>query len=683
MTDMRQYQSHFLDDLGEQLQLMEGEILRLEQEGGTAEGVQSLFRAAHTLKGSSATMGYEKMTKITHAMETILDNVRSEVYPITTEMITLLFQCVDRLKVLEAEIALDSRELSDIDDLVGDMMLLDARRAQEMLVHAEKGEGDKTVISESFPLREDEWEMARRQVEGGLSLYRLYIRLSSECLMKSVRLDVIEKQLRDTAPVIWSELLSRWRDIPPPDGQFVRWLIAAADRKEELEREIRTWFDVDSVEAVPCSLDELHSQSQPPVIVRTDIGGRPESSFRLPPSERVKAQSIRVNVDRLETLMNLVGELVIDQTRIRQVEANLQQKYGSDETVKEMSPVFDHLTRVIGELQDSVMKVRMLPIEQLFSRFPRVVRDLANGLGKKVELMLEGNETELDRNLIEEVGDPLIHLIRNALDHGIETPEARRQAGKPEQGILRISAAHEDNQVVLTVKDDGAGIDADKLLAKAIDKNLFSAEEASQKKENEAIQLIFHPGLSTASEISDISGRGVGMDIVRAGIERINGMIEVETFKGRGTCFRIRLPLTLAIITGLMVDIGGRIYILPMSNVVEIIQMEPKALQSVKGVPVVSLRERIIPVVWLHDSLGYPRTGIKRKQIPIVVIGRAEKRLALAVDGLIGYQEVVIKSLGAYVGNIEGISGATILGDGRVALILEIGGIMKMAGGLT
>ncbi|MFC5471739.1 chemotaxis protein CheA [Cohnella suwonensis] len=682
MTNMTEYQSLFLEELDDQLRLMEEEILRLEQEGESAEGVQSLFRAAHTLKGSSAAMGYDKMKRLTHAMESILDNVRNGEFSVTTAMATLFFRCVDRMKMLQAEISADSMELSEIDDLIGDLKRLDAVRAQDTQLKSEGRKSDESgIYLDSFPLKEDEWELARRQVAEGYSLFRLYIKLSSDCMMKSVRLDVIDAQLRETATVIWSEIKSRGEDFAPDDGEFVRWLIASGEGKESMEVEIRSWFDVDSVETEPCSLEELARPIAPQVTPLTNGAVLSDSSSQQPQAERVKAQSIRVNVDRLETLMNLVGELVIDQTRIHQVEGVLQQKFGSDESVQEMAHISDHLTRVIGELQESVMKVRMLPIEQLFSRFPRVVRDLSNGLGKKVELVLDGKETELDRNLIEEVGDPLIHLIRNALDHGIETPEVRRLAGKPEQGTLRISAAHEDNQVILTVEDDGAGIDGDKLLVKAVDKNLMTPAEASQYSANEAVQLIFHPGLSTATEVSDISGRGVGMDIVRAGIERINGMIEVETVKGKGTRFKIRLPLTLAIITGLMVDIGGRIYILPMSNVAEIIRMEPKAIQTVKGVPVVTLRERVIPVAWLHDSFGHPRTGIDRKQIPIVVIGRAEKRLALAVDGLLGYQEVVIKSLGTFVGNIEGISGATILGDGNVALILEIGGVMKMAGG--
>lgn len=376
--------------------------------------------------------------------------------------------------------------------------------------------------------------------------------------------------------------------------------------------------------------------------------------------------------------MNLVGELVIDQTRIKQIEKSMDTKFGKDELVQDLGQMSDHFTRIIGELQESVMKVRMLPIEQLFNRFPRLIRDLSQSLGKEIELILEGKETELDRTLIEEIGDPLIHILRNSVDHGIEAPAIRRERGKPAKGQILLRASHEDNQVLIVVKDDGGGIDSVKLLQKAISSNLITAAEAEQFSEKEAIDLIFHPGLSTASQVSDISGRGVGMDIVRAGIEKINGRMDIETVKGQGTEFKIRLPLTLAIITGLLVTVNESTYIIPMSNVAEIVRLSLEEIQNIRNVPMVTIRDQVIPIVWLHDCLGYPKRIRQGMRIPVVIIGRAEKRYALAVDELLGNQEIVIKSLGDFVGQTEGIAGATILGNGKVALILEIGGIIRM-----
>lgn len=673
MLQMTEYQALYMEELDDQLHLMEEEVLRLEQEGEQGEGVQSLFRAAHTLKGSSAAMGYDKMKGLTHAMESVLDKVRNGEYSINSDLTTLFLRCVDRIKLLQSEIATDSSELSDIEDLVHDLKRFDWNPTMN--------EGKSSPVQHSLQLKDEEWDLAQQQISAGNTLVWLRVELSPQCEMKSARLYVIDAQIRETAVLVWSEIDTLDEDALDNPGYSPCWLLASDESFGQLEQEVQSWMDVEVVNVAACSPSELRRLSVQSVDRREDHAEQPEGTAYSASGERFKAQTIRVNVDRLEQLMNLVGELVIDQTRIREVEGMLGKKFGSDDTIQEMGYISDHLTRVIGELQENVMKVRMLPIEQLFNRFPRLIRDLSQALGKKVELVLDGKETELDRTLIEEIGDPLIHLIRNAVDHGLELPEERIQAGKSEEGTLRLSAIHEDNQVVITVEDDGAGIDAKKLLAKAVDNQLMTPAEAEQYSVREAVQLIFHPGLSTASEVSDISGRGVGMDIVRAGIERINGMIEVETEVGKGTRFKIRLPLTLAIITGLMVDIGGRIYILPMSNVAEIIRMEQKAIRTVKGVPVVTLRDQIIPVVWLHDSFGYPRASSKRKQIPIVIIGRAEKRLAIAVDDLLGYQEVVIKSLGAYIGKVEGISGATILGSGHVALILEIGGIMKISGG--
>lgn len=393
-----------------------------------------------------------------------------------------------------------------------------------------------------------------------------------------------------------------------------------------------------------------------------------------------KAQTIRVSVERLDDLMNLVGELVIDQTRIHQV-ARTQRRRFQDDTVGELGHIADHLSRIIGDLQESVMKARMLPIEQLMGRFPRMIRDLSRDLGKELELVMEGQDTELDRTLIEEIADPLIHLIRNAVDHGLERPEIREQAGKPRQGLLRIRAAHEDNQVVICVEDDGAGIDPVKMRSSSVKKGILSQEEADALGDREAIDLIFRPGFSTAQQVSDVSGRGVGMDIVASHIERLNGMIDIESTLGRGTTFKIKLPLTLAIIVGLLVKCGGQTLIIPMSNIAEIVRIPASEIRSVRGQPVVLIRNQAIPVMDIRDKFGGSQAAGEQKHIPLVIIGSAEKRLALTVDELIGNQEVVIKSLGSYIGKVDGIAGATILGDGNVALILEISALFGRAAG--
>ncbi|MFC5702496.1 chemotaxis protein CheA [Cohnella faecalis] len=666
MYDMTAYRSLYLEELDDQLRLMEEEVLFLERDGESVEGIQRLFRAAHTLKGSSAAMGYERMKRLTHEMEHVLEKVRNRELTVTRVLATLFFRCVDRMKKLKEEIAEQSEEKAAIDDLVDSLRDKDGYSATTT--------GTRT-FPDKFPLSDEEYRLARQRLDVGDRIYMLRTSLSQQCVMKTARSAVISGLLGECGIVLWSD--AEYGDADEREESPALWLVASGISPDELAAEARSWVDVDEVELLECGAERLAAKDRR---AKEELSTSEEPIAITTAGAKSRGQTIRVSVDRLDHMMNLVGELVIDQTRFIQVERALGQKFGTNEAVTELEQISDHLARVVGDLQESVMKVRMLPIDQLFSRFPRLVRDLCHSLGKEVEFLIEGKETELDRTLIEEIGDPLIHLIRNAIDHGVEDPADRRAAGKSECGKLTVSAYHEDNQVVIVVADDGSGIDGGRLLRKAVDTGVISAAEAEAYSERQAVDLIFHPGLSTASSVSDISGRGVGMDIVRAGIEKMNGIIDVETERGRGTRFKIRLPLTLAIITGLLTEVGDQTFILPMSNVSEIVRIDPKAIARVNGVPVLTLRGQVIPITWLHDQFGLSRQAGSRKQIPIVVIGRADKRMALAVDRLVGNQDVVIKSLGGYIGQVEGIAGATILGSGKVALILEIGGIMKMAG---
>ncbi|MCD9024537.1 chemotaxis protein CheA [Cohnella silvisoli] len=672
MVDMTEYQSLYMEELDEQLQLMEEEILRFEKSGQSLEGIQRLFRAAHTLKGSSAAMGYEKMKQLTHNMEHILEQVRNSECSLTLEMATLFFRCVDRMKELRSEIASSKQEISAIDDLIAEL------RKEDWVILNQQSE--QLDYASQLNLSDDDWQSLNRRVEGGERIFWVRVRLQDQCEMRTARFHVIESLLGELATVVWSEKAQASENEAETTEAIANWLVISSEQQEILDATIKSWFDVDTVQLRNCSLSELAPAAQASDSVNYDDGVNPVTAPAVAHPEKSRVQSIRVNVDRLEQLMNLVGELVIDQTRIKQMEKELTTKFGVDDTVQDLGQLSDHFTRIIGELQESVMKVRMLPIEQLFNRFPRMIRDLSQSLDKEVELVLEGKETELDRTLIEEIGDPLIHLIRNAIDHGIEAPSVRRNLGKPDKGKLLIRASHEDNQVLIVVEDDGAGIDTQRLLQKAVSRGIITSAEAELYSHKEAIDLIFHPGLSTASQVSDVSGRGVGMDIVRAGIEKMNGRIEIDTVIGKGTSVKIRLPLTLAIITGLMVKISDSTFVIPMSNVAEIVRIEPEAIRYVKGVPIVTIRDQVTPLVWLHDCLGYPKQTQGNRHIPVVIIGRAEKRYALAVDELLGNQEIVIKSLGAFVGQVEGVAGATILGNGKVALILEVGGIIRMMG---
>jgi two-component system chemotaxis sensor kinase CheA len=391
-------------------------------------------------------------------------------------------------------------------------------------------------------------------------------------------------------------------------------------------------------------------------------------------------QTVRVDVQRLENLMNLVGELVIDRTRLAEVGNGLKARLGNEELLETLEEVSLHIGRITSDLQEEIMKARMFPIDQVFNRFPRMVRDLARKAGKEIDFIIEGRETELDRTVIEEIGDPLIHLLRNAIDHGIEEPAARLKAGKPRHGTVRLRAFHQENQIVITVEDDGAGMDPEKIKARAVARGLISREAAARLGPREALDLIFLPGLSTSDKVTDVSGRGVGMDIVRNHLEKINGTIDIRTTPGRGTCFTIKLPLTLAINRSLLVQAGGRVYAFPLANVVEIISITPDDIQYVHRQQVVVVRGRVLPLIYLGQALGVAGAVPAGENYAVVIVGLAEKQIGFIVDNLIGEQEIVIKSLGNFIGKIPGIAGATIMGDGSVALILDVRSLVNDLG---
>ncbi|WP_144461021.1 chemotaxis protein CheA [Siminovitchia fortis] len=685
--DLSEFLGVFIDEVDEQLDIIDQEILVLEQEGESPEVIQRLFRAAHTLKGSSATMGFEDMTKLTHEMEHLLDHVRNGRLSVTHDLINLLFKCLDELKQLKEEIVSGQDPRTDITPLIEEVESFSSRKQPEE-------QEEETASNEQYSSEiQADIDSYREQ---GLHIYELSINISAECEMKSVRAFLIKNQLESAG----ADIIQSVPDFDQPNNQEedyekIKFLIATQQSSSEISGLVEMMTDVDQVavndfgqeaaakEAAAATGAETVEKAEVPVEQEKKAGSAPKpeppkADGKKPAKGPQAAQTIRVDVGRLEHLMNLVGELVIDQTRISQVSGLLHNRYTEDDTVDDLVQVSDHVARVIGELQESVMKVRMLPIRQLFSRFPRMVRDLAQTLDKDIDLVIEGQETELDRTVIEKIGDPLIHLIRNAVDHGLESKEDRAKTDKPPKGVLRITASHEENQVVITVEDDGAGIDPDKMRASAVKKGVITAEEAEKLTDDEAAYLIFRPGFSTAKEVSDVSGRGVGMDIVRSHIESLNGIIELNTKLGQGTSFKIKLPLTLAIITGLIIRLADRTFILPMSNVVEIVRIHPDTIQTIKGKSIVVVREQVLPVVWLHDLLQIPRTDPGNRQLPVVIVGVGEKRIALIVDELQGNQEIVVKSLGKYVGKINGVSGATILGDGRVELILEVAGINRM-----
>ena len=670
----------FIGEVEEQLQLLENGIVELEQNGGTTEVIQELFRAAHTLKGSSATMGFEKMKTLTHEMENVLDRIRNNLLEISRPVIDALFECLDVLRVLKQEFASDKNNIkTDITPVIAKLKDILSKEKPKNKLGKTKNIKEEKKNQAIFVLDEKQKEQINQALIIGQNVLVCEVKISEYSQMKSTRACLIMNFLNEWGTVI--SIVPDILEIPVgTDISEISFLTITQMSADALEQKAKIeLMDVSEVKVYPYRNETSQSQIKD---VESGVQEKDNNpSAKTFEEEKKVVHTVRIDVDRLERMMDLVGELVIEQIRIAQFANNLYNRYPSDETVDDLIGISNQVSVLINELQEGIMKTRMIPVQQLFNRFPRMVRDLSHSLNKEIDLVLDGGETEIDRTIMEEMSDPLIHLIRNAIDHGIEEPEVRRKSGKPEKGTLRITALPQDSNVIITIEDDGAGMDAEKIKQSAIKKQIVTEQEAENMAEQQIINLIFNTGFSTSQEVSDISGRGVGMDIVRTHVEKLNGIIDVETCAGAGTKFiiklPIKLPLTLAILKGLLIKINNETYALPMNNVIEIVRKPKDEIDSINGQTVAVIRDKPIPLVWLHDYFGIPR-GNERKNTLIVILGIAEKRLGLVVDELIGNQEIVVTNLGSYIGKVEGISGATILGDRSVACILDVAGIFKM-----
>ncbi len=658
----------FLQEAEQLLESLDEQVLRLEQEGASPESVQEIFRVAHTLKGSSAMLGFERMTALTHAMEDLLDRVRKGTLDITEEIIDALLLSLDGLKVLKDGLAADADAEPPLDV---DAIVAALRRTAETGPAPEQAAAPS---DEPPALDETATERVREAFRAQRTVIRVRASLDPESDWRAVRCFQLLNELDRVGDVVAS--VPSQADIEREAvGNLMDAIVVLGPETDAgaLSETLGLVEDVQGVTMEPFDLRAPREETALPSAL--DAAAQP----------RVEAlqNTVRVDVEQIDALMNMVGELVIDRTRVSELSRILSSHY-DDDYVRSLAETAGHIEKIVDELHERMMQVRMLPVGLLFSKFPRLVRDLSRSLDKSIRLELEGEETEIDRSVIERIKDPLVHLIRNACDHGIEGREDRAAAGKPEQSILRLAARHEQGQIVIALADDGRGIDADRVRAKAVERGLLSAEKADRLSHAEAVELIFEPGLSTASATTEVSGRGVGMDIVRRDIEGLGGRIEVETVPGAGTTFRLRLPLTLATFQGLLVGCGPTTYAVPLTYVQETLRPEEEQIHSVNGRPVLHLRttDTVMPLVWLDEVLrpGRPRGGGRTE--PYVVVVRASEAetdlpVALAVDRLIHHQDIVVKSLSGFLGGTRGVAGASILGDGQVALILDVPTLIK------
>ncbi|MDM5198888.1 chemotaxis protein CheA [Fictibacillus enclensis] len=650
--DTSEYLDIFIEESKEHLQSINEHVLLLEKQPEELATIQEIFRSAHTLKGMSASMGYDDLANLTHAMENVLDGIRNGKLKVTQKLLDSLFVSLDHLEEMVMSIAAGGDGKKDTKELI--------RLLNGILGEDTQDKAQTDTSNEDFSSY-DEFERSaiHQSLEQGFLVYRVEVELHKECLLKAVRAYMVFNALENLGDIIKSEPSADLIEQEQFNQSFFVTLITQQEAAT-IESELLSISEIEKVALTP--LQPVGSEQKEAVAEQVDDqkGTTTGPKKNSPPKS---AKTIRVSIERLDLLMSLFEELVIDRGRLERISSEMKDA-ALQETVERVS-------RVSSDLQELILNMRMVPIDQVFNRFPRMVRGLAKDLHKKVELQVEGAETELDRLVADEIGDPLVHLLRNSLDHGIEDPEQRIRSRKSEKGTITLKAYHSGNRVFIEIQDDGAGIDADKVLNRAVQKGIISENSARTLTGRHVYELLFAPGFSTAEVISDISGRGVGLDAVKNKIESLGGSVSVDSTAGQGSTFSIQLPLNLSIIPSLLVEAGTETYAVPLPSIIETALVDPQDIIMVHKQPMMDFRGKIIPLVSLNDWLEVPQEAKKGETKRAVVIVKKENKLAgLIVDRLIRQQEIVLKPLGSYL-DAPFVSGAAILGDGQVALIID------------
>ncbi|MFC0014369.1 MULTISPECIES: chemotaxis protein CheA [Allobacillus] len=664
--ETNQYLGIFIDESNENLQKVNDGLLDLEKDPTNMEHIEVIFRAAHTLKGMSATMGYEDLTTLTHQMEDVLDLVRNGELAVSAQLLDILLNAVEKLEEMVGDISAGGDGESTIQPILSQLKAIGEieESADEAVTSTEDGVNGQLTL-DSF----EETVISQANSEG-LHTYQLTIQLTDDCLLKAARVYMVFGILEKEGEVIKSVPSVETLESEEFDHQFDVVFVTSVNEKE-LKDKIMKVSEIKQVNIQPIKSVNDHEETDNKEMDRTP---REQASKEAPNnSDKKRKQSanktIRVNIDRLDALMNLFEELVIDRGRLEQIASEMEHS-DLTETVGRMS-------RISGDLQSIILTMRMVPIEQVFNRFPRMVRQLARELQKDIQLDIEGAETELDRTVIDEIGDPLVHLIRNSLDHGIEMPEVREKNGKNRQGHVLLKAYHSGNHVYVEISDDGQGINREKVLNKALENQVVTPEQANQLSDRQIDELILASGFSTADEVSDLSGRGVGLDVVKNTIESLGGTIEIASEEGKGTTFTIQLPLTLSIISVMLSTVGSETYAVPLSTIIETAIINQDEIVTIQGQKMMHFKESVIPLIFLREVLDVPDSNNAPDKESVIIVRKGEQVAGLVVDSLIGQQEVVLKNLGNYLTSIFAISGATILGDGEVALIIDTHSLIK------
>ena len=686
--DVSQYLEIFLDESNEHLQTLSDQLIILEKEPDNSDTINEIFRAAHSLKGMAGTMGYKRMQNLTHDMENVFSEVRNGNMEVNSNLVDVLFQCLDALETYVDNIRETQDEGTDDNEPI--IKALNAFIASEgkgnAAPAAKKEEAPEATASaapaddKDMPLADFEKNAVNEALKKNLHVYKIKVSVDENCILKAARAFLVFKNLEGHGDIIKSE--PSVQDIEDEKFDFDFSIIVVTEEKydniialiknvseikDAAGQEITQPFPEEQTEEAKEEKKETSavSQTAKPAAAKP-AAKKPASTGKTSGSV---SHTVRVDIEKLDVLMNLVSELIIAKNGL--VSASHVEGDEAAALNQSFTEQIEYLERVTTNLHESVMKVRMMPIESVFSRFPRMIRDLNKKLGKKMELYMSGEDTELDRTVIDEIGDPIMHLLRNSADHGLESAEIRKERGKSEVGSIFLDAFQEGNNVVIEVRDDGNGIDTEKVKAKAVEKGTITQEQADVMTDKEAIDLLFRPSFSTAEKVTDVSGRGVGLDVVKSKIEALGGDVEVKTKYGEGSTFSIRLPLTLAIIQALMVKLGDEKYAISLGSIETIEDIPVSDIKYVHAKEVIHLRGNVISLIRLRDLLDVPGEPEESENITVVVVRKGDKQAGLVVDSLIGQMEIVIKSLGKYIRINKMISGATILGDGSVALIID------------
>ena len=688
--DVSQYLEIFIDETKEHLQSLNTQILDLEQNPENMDTINEIFRAAHSLKGMAGTMGYKRMQNLTHDMENVFSEVRNGTVKVNAAIIDVLFQCLDALDEYLTNIQSGADEgtndnanlIKELNDFLKGDNKESAPAAAPQQAAASPADKNQAVQSAGQADTKDKWKnmalgdaqmhVLREAKKQGKNLIGLTIYVQESCILKAARAFLVYKTLEDVGEIIVSNPSAQ--DIEDEKFEFDFSIIMVSDAT--VDKAIATAKNVSEIEDVVggevCVAQDDASDATEKKEEKAVAAQKPGIAVKQEPEKTVEKKkpvvnrTVRVDIEKLDDLMNLVSELIIAKNSLVSA-TTAKQKDGSS-----VNEQIEYLESVTTNLHESVMKVRMVPIESVVNKFPRMIRDLQKKLNKKMELYMTGEETELDRTVVDEIGDPLMHLLRNSADHGIEEDaNVRIQRGKPEVGSIFLDAYQDGNNVVIEVRDDGNGIDVDVVRNKAIERGTITEDQAAVMSDKEIINLLFLPSFSTSAVVSDISGRGVGLDVVKSKIESLSGEVDVKSQLGVGSTWTIRLPLTLAIIQSLMVVIGGEKYAVPLGTIQTIESVAPNEIKHVAQKEVINLRGSVIPIIRMNEVLGCTSEKDPKEDYVIVIVQKGDKQAGLVIDELTGQQEIVIKSLGKYINKSKVISGATILGDGEVALIID------------